>query len=73
MHIRPHLEYDDLVFDMADQRRTIIFSDQRTNDTNSCKVESIQYQAARVAIGAWKNSEIKKTYRTLKVGVPLEN
>ena len=65
MYIRPHLEYGDLVFDKADQRRTSVFSDQRTNYTNSCKVESIQYQAARVAIGAWKSSEIKETYTIL--------
>ena len=68
MWVRPHLEYGDLVFDKADQARVnngLIFSDKRSNDTNSSHIESIQYQAARIVTGAWKSSDINETYKIL--------
>ena len=68
MWVRPHLEYGDLVFDKADQARIdsgLIFSDKRSNETNSSHIESIQYQAARIVTGAWKSSDINETYKIL--------
>ena len=68
MWIRPHLEYGDVVFDKADKFRTehnLVFGPTRSNDDFCVDLESIQYQAARIATGAWKGSDIDKTYQLL--------
>ena len=68
MWIRPHLEYGDVVFDKADKFRTehnLVFGPTRSNDDFCVALESIQYQAARIATWAWKGSDIDKTYQLL--------
>jgi len=52
MHVRPHLEYGD-----------IIFHDCTTTLMNC--LESIQYQAGLIATGCWKHTNRKKLYNEL--------
>ena len=68
MWIRPHLEYADLVFDKASHNRILnnqIFNLSRSKDAICVDLESIQYQAARIATGAWMGSSMDSTYELL--------
>ena len=68
MWIRPHLEYADLVFDKASHSRlqnNQVFNLSRSKDANCVDLESIQYQAARIATGAWMGSSMNDTYELL--------
>ena len=65
LYVRPHLDYGDLVFDVADLTKTVVFNLKNANEKISTDIESIQYQAARIVTGAWKGSSIKKLYDIL--------
>jgi len=52
MHVRPHLEYGDLLF--HDCSKTLMDM-----------IESIQYQAGLIATGCWQNTSREKLYNEL--------
>ena len=52
MHVRPHLEYGDIIF--HDSARYLMDM-----------LESIQYQAGLIATGCWKNTSREKLYKEL--------
>ena len=55
-----HFDYGDVVFHTAnvDKSSPFVFE---SNNILEKKIESIQYEAARILTGAWKGSSIKKT------------
>ena len=53
MFIRPHLDHRDVV------------SDQPSNDAFSNKLETVQYNAALVIVGAIKGTSCEKLYQEL--------
>ena len=63
LYVRPHLDYGDVIYDIATADKTTVFQDNDRDLTK--KVESIQYEAARVVTGAWKSTSIVKLYRNL--------
>jgi len=52
MHVRPHLEYGDIIF--HDSARYLMDM-----------IESIQYQAGLIATGCWRNTSREKLYKEL--------
>ena len=65
MHIRPHLDYADVIFHTPDIQSNMLFSDDDNIPTSMKKLESIQYNAALITTGAWKGSSCKKLYKEL--------
>ena len=62
---RTHIEYGDLVFDVADLTKPKPFTSRTSNEKISADIETIQYQAARIVTGAWKGSSTERLYNIL--------
>ena len=64
MYIRPHLDYGDMVYDKGEVLRDGIFP-MGTSSSLLKRVESIQYEAARIVSGAWNKTSRDKLYKNL--------
>ena len=64
MYVRPHLDYGDMVYDVGEAEKNGIFP-TGISSTLLKKVESIQYEAARIVTGAWKGTSRDKLYKNL--------
>ena len=64
LYVRPHIEYGDMIYDVSVPDKVSIFNIENNNATSK-KVESIQYEAARIVSGAWKTTSINKLYTNL--------
>ena len=64
LYVRPHLDYGDIIYHSANSPKNNIF-DFTSNSSILKKVESIQYEAARIVSGAWKGSSMEKIYQIL--------
>ena len=64
LYVRPHLDYGDIIYHSANSQKNNIF-DFTSNSSILKKVESIQYEAARIVSGAWKGSSMEKIYQIL--------
>ena len=64
LYVRTHLEYDDVIFHTDDIEKSPPFVFDSRNFLAK-KIESIQYEAARILTGAWKGTSIKKLYNNL--------
>jgi len=64
LFIRPHLDYADIVYDVAKLDKTCIFP-----NSTSCplmeEIEQIQYKAALIVTGAWQGTSREKIYNDL--------
>ena len=71
MHIRPHLDYCDIIYHIPIKSREIKdFDISRTLNYQMQALESTQYQAALAVSGAWKGSSRVKIYNELGVARP---
>ena len=64
LYIRPHLDYDDVVYHTP--RAIDEFSHNITLNSQMDKLESIQYTAALAVTSAWKGTSREKLYRELE-------
>jgi len=64
LYVRPHLDYGDMIYDVATPNKQSIFNQDNTNSLAK-KVECIQYEAARIVTGAWKSTSRTKLYANL--------
>ena len=64
LYVRPHLDYGDMIYDVAIPNKYSIFNQDNPNCLAK-KVESIQYEADRVVTGAWKSTSMTKLYANL--------
>ena len=64
MYIRPHLDYGDMVYDTGEVVRDTIFPLNNSSILLK-RVESIQYEAARIVSGAWNKTCRVKLYENL--------
>ena len=64
LYVRPHPDYGDIIYDVADLNKTSIFTNKPSNSLME-KIESIQYQAALIVTGAWQGSSRIKLYDDL--------
>ena len=64
MYIRPHLDYGDMVYDTGEVVRDTIFPLNNSSILLK-RVESIQYEAARIVSGAWNKTCRVKLYGNL--------
>ena len=66
MHIRPHLDYCDMIYHIpAKITETCDFDSCRTINYVMKTLESVQYQAALAVSGAWKGTNREKIYDEL--------
>jgi hypothetical protein len=67
LYIRPHLDYADLIFHIPYKDNPAFLSDSETESLSSImkQIESVQYDAALSATGAWKGSPKKELYENL--------
>ena len=66
MHVRPHLDYCDLIYHIPVKTREVSnFDCSRTPHHLMKLLESIQYQAALAVSGAWKGCSREKIYEEL--------
>ena len=66
MHVRPHLDYCDMIYHIpAKTRETTDFDSCRTLNYLMKLLESTQYQAALAVSGAWKGTNRDKIYAEL--------
>jgi len=67
LHIRPHLDYGDIILHIPYKNNPEFLSDSETESLNNMmrQIESIQYDAALSASGAWKGSPRKGLYENL--------
>ena len=71
MHIRPHLDYCDMIYHIpVATRETNNFDFTRTLSHQMTTLERIQYQAALTVTGVWKGTNTEKIMVNL-VGKPL--
>ena len=63
LYVRPHLDYCDIVYHTATIGTSIFYLENSNSILK--KVESIQYEAARIVTGAWKGTSMKKLYDNL--------
>ena len=64
LYVRPHLDYGDIIYDIADINKTSIFTDT-TSNLQMEKIEIVQYQAAKIVTGAWQGTSRVKLYEDL--------
>ena len=64
LYVRPHLDYGDILYHTADLNKHSIQNLEASAELLR-KVESIQYDAARIITGAWLGSSRKKLYENL--------
>ena len=55
LYDRPHLDYGDIIYHYADLNKQTV-KDFETSSDLMKKVETIQYDAARIITGAWRGS-----------------
>ena len=66
MHVRPHLDYGDIIYHIPIKtRESADFDCTRTLNYQMMLLESTQYQAALAVSGAWKGSSRNKIYDEL--------
>ena len=66
MHIRPHLDYCDVIYHIPANTIEVSDSDSSITLTSQMSVlESVQYQAALAVSGAWKGTNRTKIYNEL--------
>jgi hypothetical protein len=67
LYIRPHLDYADIIFHIPYKDNPAFLSDSDTEPLNNLmrQIESIQYDAALSATGAWRGSPKKELYENL--------
>ena len=66
MHVRPHLDYCDVIYHIPVKTRiTRNFDSSRTPNYLMKALESTQYQAALAVSGAWNHSSREKNYKEL--------
>ena len=66
MHVRPHLDYCDIIYHIpVKTRETSDFDNTRTLNYQMAALESTQYQAALAVSGAWKGNSRVKIYEEL--------
>ena len=67
LYIRPHLDYADIIFHIPYKNNPAFLSDSDTEPLNNLmrQIESIQYDAALSASGAWRGSPKKELYENL--------
>ena len=64
LYVRPHLDYGDILYDIPESQKQSIFSNNLTNNLMA-KIESIQYEAAKIVTGAWHGTSRDKLYSDL--------
>ncbi|MCH2389971.1 MAG: reverse transcriptase family protein [Nitrospinales bacterium] len=64
LYVRPHLDYGDVIYDIADINKIGIFTNCCPN-SNMEKIEMVQYQAAKIVTGAWQGTSRAKLYDDL--------
>ena len=64
MYVRPHLDYGDMIYDIGETEKNGILP---TGISSSLlrKVESVQYEAAKIVSGAWQGTSREKLYENL--------
>ena len=68
MHIRPHLDYCDMIYHVPVKTREMSnFDYSRTLQYLMKLLESTQYQAALAVTGAWKGASQKRFMRNYRV------
>ena len=66
MHIRPHLDYCDMIYHIpVKSKETSVFDSSRTLNYQMSALESTQYQAALAVSGVWKGTSRIKIYDQL--------
>ena len=66
MHIRPHLDYCDMIYHIPIKTKEMSDGDSRRNlNYLMGTLESTQYQAALAVSGAWKGTSMDKLYKEL--------
>ena len=63
LYVRPNLDYADIIYHKEEEKETIFNHDISNPLMN--RVESIQYEAARIVSGAWKGTNRDKLYKNL--------
>ena len=64
LYVRPHPDYGDVIYHFADLKKPSLYDFETSSDLLS-KVESIQYDAARIITGAWRGSPRDELYNDL--------
>ena len=64
LYDRPHLDYGDIIYHYADLNKQTVVDFETSSDLMK-KVETIQYDAARIITGAWRGSSREKLYNDL--------
>ena len=64
MYVRPHLDYGDIVFDISDLNTNSVF-ESNTSSLIAKKTEKVQYEAAKIILGAWHGTSREKLYDIL--------
>ena len=64
LYVRPHMDYADILYNVSERDKTNIFPNEVTNDM-ARKIESVQYEAARITTGAWNKTSRSKLYDDL--------
>ena len=65
LYVRPHLDYGDVVYHIPDKNSATFDSENDTIHPLMARIESVQYEAARVVSGAWKGTSRDKLYNDL--------
>ena len=64
LYVRPHADYGDILYNVSEFEKIDIFPNNVSN-VMATRIESIQYEAARIITGAWKGTSIEKLYDDL--------
>ena len=64
VYVRPHLDYGDIVYDKPVVHKSSVFQSDSSSSISK-KIESIQYEAAKTVLGAWKGTSREKLYDIL--------
>jgi hypothetical protein len=64
LYTRPHLDYGDIIYNISELDKNEIFPKIVHNEMAD-RIESKQYQAARIVTGAWKGTKRDKLYDDL--------
>ena len=65
LYVRPHLDYGDVIYHIPDKDSSDFSSPNTSVNPLMDRIESIQYNAARVTSGAWKGTSRDKLYNDL--------
>ena len=65
LYVRPHLDYGDVVYHIPDINSKTFDSENDTIVPLMPRIESVQYEAACVVLGAWRGTSRKKIYDDL--------